>query len=250
MPHVLVWDIETVPDLAGFAAANGHDGKSDGEIRAELGDKFPKHIYHSIICIGALIAHNDNDHWVVDALGAPHVGERSERELIAAFVDKIAQLKPQLVTFNGSSFDLPVVRCRAMVHKLPAAGLSARPYFHRYTDDAVDLCDVLSSFAPGAKAGLHELCRVMGLPGKPDAINGADVDRYFREGRIREIADYCKTDVVNTYRVWLRHELFQGRLSSPAFEASETSLQKFVKDRSNGKSDLAGLIEQENRSII
>ena len=247
MPHVLVWDIETVPDLAGFAAANGHDGKSDGEIRAELGDKFPKHIYHSIICIGALIAHNDNDHWVVDALGAPHVGERSERELIAAFVDKIAQLKPQLVTFNGSSFDLPVVRCRAMVHKLPAAGLSARPYFHRYTDDAVDLCDVLSSFAPGAKAGLHELCRVMGLPGKPDAINGADVDRYFREGRIREIADYCKTDVVNTYRVWLRHELFQGRLSSPAFEASETSLQEFVKDRSNGKSDLAGLIEQ-NRS--
>jgi hypothetical protein len=51
MPHVLVWDIETVPDLQGFAAANGHDGKSDDEIRAELADKFPKqHIYHSIIC--------------------------------------------------------------------------------------------------------------------------------------------------------------------------------------------------------
>ena len=76
-----------------------------------------------------------------------------------------------------------------MVHKLSAAGLSARPYFHRYTDDAVDLCDELSSFAPGAKASLHELCRVMGLLGKPDAITGADVDRYFREGRIREIAD-------------------------------------------------------------
>jgi hypothetical protein len=56
MPHVLVWDIETVPDLAGFAAADGHDGKTEDEIRAELGDKFPKHIYHSIICIGALIA--------------------------------------------------------------------------------------------------------------------------------------------------------------------------------------------------
>jgi hypothetical protein len=69
MPHVLVWDIETVPDLADFAAANGHDVKTDDEIRAELGDKFPKHIYHSIICIGALIAHRDNDHWSVDALG-------------------------------------------------------------------------------------------------------------------------------------------------------------------------------------
>ena len=75
MTRVIVWDIETVPDLKGYAAANGHDGKTDDEIRVELGEKFPKHIYHSIICIGALIARRDNDHWVVEALGAPHVGE-------------------------------------------------------------------------------------------------------------------------------------------------------------------------------
>jgi predicted PolB exonuclease-like 3'-5' exonuclease len=235
MPHVLVWDIETVPDLRGFAAANALEGKSDDEIRLELGDKFPKHIYHSIICIGALVAHWENEQWIVDALGAPHVGERSERDLIAAFVDKVAQLKPQLVTFNGSSFDLPVLRYRGMIHKVSAAGLSARPYFHRYTDDAVDLCDVLSSFAPGAKASLQELCRVMGLPGKPDAINGSEVDRYFREGRIREIADYCESDLVNTYRVWLRHELFQGNLSDTAFEASETKLEEFINARSATK---------------
>ena len=91
--------------------------------------------YHSIICIGALIAHHDGDHWVVDALGAPHLGERPERELIASVVDRIAELSPQLVMFNGSSFDVPVLRYRAMVHKVPSIGLSARPYFHRYTDD-------------------------------------------------------------------------------------------------------------------
>jgi predicted PolB exonuclease-like 3'-5' exonuclease/predicted transcriptional regulator len=178
MPHVLVWDIETVPDLVGFAAANGHDGKTEDEIRAELGEKFPEDIYHSIICIGALIAHQQDDHWVVDALGAPHVGDRSERDLIAAFADRIAELNPQLVTFNGSSFDLPVLRYRAMVHKVPAIGLAARPYFKRYTDDAVDLCDVLSSFSHGAKSTLHELCRVMGLAGKPDGINGAEVAQF------------------------------------------------------------------------
>ena len=111
MINVVVWDIETVPDLKGYAAANGHVGKSDDEARAELGDKFPKHIYHSIICIGALVAHReDGGRWTVDALGAPHVGERPEKELIASFVDKIATLSPQLVTFNGSSFDLPVLR--------------------------------------------------------------------------------------------------------------------------------------------
>src|SRR5262245_9593794 len=76
---VVVWDLETVPDLAGFAAANDLVGKSDVEVREALGDKFPKHIYHSIVCIGALIAHWEANYWVVDAVGAPHVGERTEK---------------------------------------------------------------------------------------------------------------------------------------------------------------------------
>jgi 3'-5' exonuclease len=130
MSNVIVWDIETVPDLKGFAAANGHVGKNDDEVRAELGDKFPKHIYHSIICIGALVAHREEGgHWMVDALGAPHVGERSEKELIASFVDRIAALSPQPVTFNGSSFDLPVLRYRAMVHGVAAPGLRRASVF-------------------------------------------------------------------------------------------------------------------------
>jgi 3'-5' exonuclease len=243
MMNVIVWDIETVPDLKGFAAANGHVGKSDDEVRAELGDKFPKHIFHSIICIGALVAHRaDGGYWAVDALGAPHVGERPEKELIASFVEKIAALSPQLVTFNGSSFDLPVLRYRAMVQGVAAPGLAARPYFHRYTEDAVDLCDVLSSFSSQAKANLHELCRVMGLPGKSDGMSGAEVEKYYRDGHIREIAEYCESDVLNTYRVWLRYELFCGRLSEPKFQGSEANLVEFVKARSNTKPHLTGLM--------
>jgi 3'-5' exonuclease len=68
------------------------------------------------------------------------------------------ELSPQLVTFNGNSFDLPVLRYRAMVHGVSAPGLSTRPYFHRYSEDAIDLCDALSSFSPGGKAcGFREL---------------------------------------------------------------------------------------------
>jgi hypothetical protein len=59
--------VETVPDLKGFAVANGHDGKSDDEIRAAMGEKFPKHIYHSIVCIGALVAYQEGDGWSIDA---------------------------------------------------------------------------------------------------------------------------------------------------------------------------------------
>jgi predicted PolB exonuclease-like 3'-5' exonuclease len=125
-----------------------------------------------------------------------------------------------------------------MVSGVAAPGLTSRPYFHRYTEDAVDLCDVLSSFSSQAKATLHELCRVMGLPGKPDGMSGAEVEKYYRDGHIREIAEYCESDVLNTYRVWLRYELFRGRLSHGEFQESEASLVEFVKVRSNTKPHL------------
>jgi predicted PolB exonuclease-like 3'-5' exonuclease len=162
----------------------------------------------------------------VDAVGAPHVGERTEKELIAAFCDKIAERTPQLVTFNGNSFDLPVLRSRAMINGVSAPGLSIRPYFNRYTEDAIDLCDALSSFSPQGKATLHEIS--MGLPGKPKGFDGSEVERYFHEGKIKEIADYCETDVVNTYQVWLRYQLFRGTLSPNAFETSEHDLASFM----------------------
>ena len=237
-PYAIVWDIETVPDLRGFARAHGLIGKTDEEVRAALGEKFPKHIYHTIICIGALVARRDPDCWVIEALGAPHCGDRSERELIASFVGRIAELKPQLVTFNGNSFDLPVLRYRALVNKVAAPGLSMRPYFHRYTDDAVDLCDVLSAYSSQGKATLHEISRVMGLPGKPEGIDGSEVAQYHRDGHIQEIADYCETDVVNTYRVWLRYELFRGNVTAQELDASEANLSAYVTAHSNTKPHL------------
>jgi 3'-5' exonuclease len=241
MNHVLIWDIETIPDLQGFAAANYLTGKADAEIREVMGNKFPKHIYHSIVCIGALVARLENNGWAVDVVGAPYIGERSEKDLIQAFVGKIADLKPQLVTFNGNSFDLPVLRYRAMVHSVAAPGLSVRPYFNRYTDDAIDLCDVLSSFASQGKATLHEICKVMGMAGKPDGIHGGEVERYFLEGRIKEVADYCETDLVNTYRLWLRYELFRGHLTNSELDASEANLFEFIRQRANTKPHLIDL---------
>src|SRR5262245_14436004 len=128
-----------------------------------------------------------------------------------------------------------------MVHGVAALGLSARSYFNRYTDDAIDLCDVLSSFSSQAKATLHELCRVMGLPGKPDGMTGAEVEKYYHDGHIGEIAEYCESDVLNTYRVWLRYELFRGRLSDAEFQGSEATLAEFVKTRGSTKPHLTGL---------
>lgn len=226
--NLLVWDLETVPDLEGFARANGIMGKSNDEIRAALGDDFPKHIYHSIICIGALVAERGSNGWTLKAVGAPHIGERTEQRLIQSFVDKIDEIAPQMVTFNGCSFDLPVLRYRAMIHSVAAPGLSGAPYFHRFTDHAVDLCDVFSSYSPSGKVRLDQLSRIMNLPGKPDGIDGSKVESYFSAGRIQEIADNCKTDVINTYRLWLRYELFRGKLTRSQFELSEQDVIRFT----------------------
>jgi 3'-5' exonuclease len=218
---ILVWDLETIPDLEGYARANDLVGKSPVEIRTAMGDGFPKLIYHSIVCIGALVASRTADGYKVQVVGAPHIGQRTEKQLIESFVKQVDELLPRFVTFNGSGFDLPVLRYRAMVHTVTALGMHSRAYYHRYTDDSVDLCDVLSSFSHGGKVKLDELSRIAGLPGKSDGMDGSQVEAYFNAGRIEEIADYCKSDVINTYRLWLRYELFRGRLDQNQFEFSD-----------------------------
>jgi predicted PolB exonuclease-like 3'-5' exonuclease len=229
--EIIVWDLETVPDLDAYARANGLVGEPKGEIRSAMGEGFPKLIYHSIVCIGALVAYPTDRGYEIQAMGASHIGVQTEPELIEAFVRAIERLNPTLVTFNGGSFDLPVLRYRAMMHGIPAPGMDERAYFHRYRDHHVDLCDVLSSFSNGGKARLDELSRVMGLDGKPDGIDGSRVEEYFNAGRIQEIADYCQSDVVNTYRLWLRHELFRGRLDLDQFCYAEQDLSRYPESR-------------------
>lgn len=124
--YAIIWDLETVPDLTAFKRVSGTPDITDEEAEALLEDKFAKLPLHSIVCIGALIAERGDWGWRVVALGAPHTGERTEREIIQAFVARIDELRPQLVAFNGHGFDLPVLRYRALVHALPAPGLNCR----------------------------------------------------------------------------------------------------------------------------
>jgi predicted PolB exonuclease-like 3'-5' exonuclease len=82
------------------------------------------------------------------------------------------------------------------------------------------------------------LSKIIGLPGKPNGIDGSKVGQYFREGKIREIADYCETDIVNTYRVWLRYELFRGKLTPIQYQFSEQKLGQFIVAREKTKPHL------------
>jgi predicted PolB exonuclease-like 3'-5' exonuclease len=141
--------LETVPDPTAAARMFDLGDAPEADVRQALGSGFPKLPLHKIVCIGGLVASRQSQGWRIDALGAPHIGERTEAELISAFVERVGQLRPQLITFNGHSFDLPVLRYRAMVNRVSAVGLQVRAYFHRYSADALDLCDALGSFGFG-----------------------------------------------------------------------------------------------------
>src|SRR5688572_23151098 len=98
---VIAWDLETIPDLTCFARVNKLDETDEESCREALGDKFPKHIFHKIVCIGALVAERTSSAWEIRSVGAPHMEERSEAQLIQTFVDRVADLGPCLVSFNG-----------------------------------------------------------------------------------------------------------------------------------------------------
>jgi 3'-5' exonuclease len=245
---IIAWDLETTPDLAAAARMLGLGLATEAEVREALGPGFPKHPLHKIVCIGALVASRQPEGWRMDALGAPHTGERSEADLIRSFAERIGQLRPQMITWNGHAFDLPVLRYRAMVNRVAAEGLQVRQYFHRYTDDAIDLCDVLGSYVPGVKVKLDEVSKILGLPGKPEGIDGSKVEEFVRAGRIEEVARYCESDVFNTYRVWLIYELFRGAITDKQLEWSEAQIREFVASRKTINSHLCAAVGISDQS--
>src|SRR5262249_60532020 len=129
-------------------------------------------------------------------------------------------------------------RYRVMVNRVSVEGLYVRPYFYRYSDDALDLCDVLGSFAPGSKVKLDELSKILGLTGKPDGVDGSKVEEMVGAGQIEEVARYCESDVLNTYRIWLVYELSRGSITSKELDWSEAQIQDFIATRKSANPHL------------
>ncbi len=82
-----------------------------------------------------------------------------------------------------------------------------------YTDDALDLCDALGPYGP-AKAKLDEISKILGLTGKPEGVDGGQVEAMVLAGQIEEVSRYCESDVLNTYRVWLVYELARAAITA------------------------------------
>lgn len=225
LTNILVFDIETIPDIDSGKRLYGLSNLSAAEIaqamfavqRAKSGHDFLPHYLHKIVTISVVFYNNKQVK--VWSLGD---GDSSEKELITSFFSAIDKYTPILISWNGSGFDLPVLHYRTLLHKISASnywevgnnqsGFRWNNYLSRYHYRHVDLMDVLSGYQNRAFAPLDDLSVILGLPGKM-GMHGHQVFNYYLENNIQSIRNYCETDVMNTYCIYLRFELMRGTIN-------------------------------------
>ena len=227
MTPVLVFDIETVPDIEGLrklyelssdlAPADIAEMAFQSRRQATGNDFLPLHV-HKVIAISCVL--RDKNEFRVWSLGST---EDTEEELIRRFFEGIDKYTPQLVSWNGNGFDLPVLHYRSMINGIQArcyweSGENDREfkwnnYLSRYHTRHLDL---LALYQPRANVSLNDLARLMGFPGKL-GMDGSQVWDAFQSGEIIEIRNYCETDVVNTYLLFLRFQFLRGILDNEQY---------------------------------
>lgn len=242
MTPVLVFDLETIPDVSGLRTLLGTDAAlSDAQVAAQAfaarrektGSDFLQHHLHRVAAISCVF--RDDEGFRVRSLGSV---DDAEPKLIQDFYRIVERYTPQLVSWNGGGFDLPVLNYRALIHGINAArfwemgdedrDFKWNNYLSRYHTRHLDLMDHLAMYTGRANAPLDDLAKLCGFPGKM-GVDGSQVWSLYQEGRLQEIRDYCETDVVNTYLVYCRYQLLRGRFTRDAYDAEitlvRTSLQ-------------------------
>ena len=189
-----------------------------------------------IVCIGAIYAERtDRGPWIVVRSGVGHIGMRPERELVERFVDSLNETpSPQLVGFNSSSFDLPVLRYRAFALAIPAQtihGSNGKDYWYRYGRDHIDICDMISGFGASARPVFGRTCGYLWNScedGRHRRISGRADGRGWA---LEELAAYCDTDIFVTYFLFLRLSLVTGGIDLVATPALFEHLRQYIADR-------------------
>jgi hypothetical protein len=197
--------------------------------RAATGNDFAQHALHKVVAIGCAL--REGARFKIASVG--EIGD-SEAELIRRFFEILDRCTPQLVSWNGSGFDLPVLHYRAMIHGVTAKrywewgdddrDFRYNNYLSRYHTRHLDLMDVLAQFQPRVYATLDAMARLCGLPGKI-GMDGSEVAGAIAAGRLAEVRNYCETDVFNTYLLYLRFRLMRGELDANG-HAAEVALAR------------------------
>ena len=229
--NILVFDVETIPDIDSGKKIFNLEGLSDKNA-AELmfshryqksngRTEFLQHYLHKIVTISVVLKTDDK-------LSVWSLGDKNstETELLERFFEGIERYTPVIVSWNGSGFDLPVIHYRSLIH-----GVVAQRYWENGDDDQsfrwnnylsrfhsrhTDLMDVLSGYITTARAPLNEIATILGFPGKM-GMSGEKVWDCYLDGDIESIRNYCETDALNTYLIYLKYQLMRGRLTNDLY---------------------------------
>jgi 3'-5' exonuclease len=242
--NTLVFDIETVPDTDLGRRLYDLRDLSDEHVaqimftkrRQETGSEFLSHEQHRIVAISVVMRSRES-------LKVWSLGDEtsSEKDLIERFFDGLEKYTPDLVSWNGAGFDLPVLHYRSLLHSVPAArywetgdsdqSFRYSNYLSRFHWRHMDLMDILSGFQGRGRASLQDIASLLGFPGKL-GMHGADVWTAYLAGGLSRIRDYCETDVLNTYLIYLRFELVRGHLDANEHARELARVRKFLAESS------------------
>lgn len=245
MFKILVFDIETIPDIDGLRKIYDLDSNAKDEevfslalrVRREqsLSDFFPPYL-QKIVAISLLYRQEESD------LHIGTIGHISDEEpiLLSKFFKKINESAPILVSWNGNSFDLPVLQHRGLIHGTSAFGYwnvegeaKWQNYLNRYQLRHMDLMDILSRYQLSTRAPLSDMAKLCGFPGKLD-MDGGDVWKTFQQEKgLQKIRCYCETDVLNTYLLFVRFQLFRGLLTQESYNDEIQLVQSWLRKQDN-----------------
>jgi len=251
MTAVLVFDLETVPDVEGLRRAWGdfppHLDLADDQAVVEhvldrrqerTGNRFLALHFQRIVAIACLFRRQDGKEPALQlrCLGQP---DDPEERLIRDFFRTVERYTPQLVSWNGSGFDLPVLHYRSLLHGVSAArywdmgeedhAFRFNHYLGRYHTRHVDLMDMLSLYNARSSAPLDQLALLCGFPGK-QGMDGSQVWPAFREGRRAEIRHYCESDVLNTWLLWCRFQRIRGQYTPEQYQGELMLARQLLED--------------------
>jgi predicted PolB exonuclease-like 3'-5' exonuclease len=250
----LIFDIETIPDVELCRRLLGIKGLADAEVAAAMfarrrqdsGSEFLPLVQHRVVAISCALRRGDTlKLW---SLGDT---DSTERELLERFFEGIERFTPDLVSWNGGGFDLPVMHYRCLRHGVRAArywehgdadsAFRYNNYLSRFHWRHLDLMDVLSGFQARGRTTLNDMAALLGLPGKM-GFSGAEVWGAWQAGKIDAIRRYCETDVLNTYLVFLAFERMRGHLEAAEWESECSRVRELL--GSSGESHHQEFLEQ------
>jgi hypothetical protein len=223
--HCFTFDIETIPDIEFGREMWNLENLSDEDVatamtfmrQQEIGSDFLPLYQHKVVAIS--VAFRTGDSFKIWSLGD---NASDEADLVSRFYDGIDRYSPNLISWNGTGFDLPVLHYRALKNNIQAPrywemGDNDRDfrynnYVNRYHWRHTDLMEVLSAFQGRGRASLEQISILLGFPGKL-GMSGDQVWSTYLDGGIDDIRNYCETDTLNTYLIYLRFEFMRGNLN-------------------------------------